>query len=222
MLYLPLTCRAGLADEQCTEPSSKAVTKQALHTEAMDGAFVRNQDALVAAGVPEVAVGAQFFVMANGVMRSYPSLASNILTDMGQAGYMPHWQSWTIAAATGPRDVVILIDTSGSMKGEKLKFAKIAANRVIASLTQADRIGVVAFAGKAVGIGGDDGAGSCNPDELNRATKTAKRRMLDGVAGLVRQLRHHFGPFFARFSAPPPTPHALRAVFCLVPTPTSC
>jgi hypothetical protein len=189
VLYLPLTCRAGLAAEQCTEPSSEAVANQALYTEAMEGAFVRNQAALVQVGVPKVASPSQFFVMANGVTRSYPSLASNILADMGEAGYMPHWESWSIAAATGPRDVVILIDTSGSMKGEKLKFAKIAAKRVILSLTQADRVGVVAFAGEATGIGGGDGAGSCNPDTLNRATKTAKQHMLDGVSGLAAEMR---------------------------------
>ena len=192
VLYLPPTCRAGAAldEDQCSEPSSVAVATQVLHTEAMEGAFVGNRAALEAVGMPKVS---QFFVMENGVTRSYPSLISNILTDMGADGeswYMPHWESWSLAAATGPRDVVILIDTSGSMKGEKLKFAKIAANRVIASLTQADRVGVVGFADKAIGLGGGGGGtGSCNPNELNRATEAAKQHMLAGVSGLTAELR---------------------------------
>ena len=39
--------------------------------------------------------------------------------------------------------------------------------------------------------------------------------------GLVRQLRHHFGPF-SRISQLQPTPHALWAVFYLVPRLVSC
>ena len=38
----------------------------------------------------------------------------------------------------------------------------------------------------------------------------------------MRQLRHHFGPFFAHFSAPTHPTHALWAVFYLVPRLTSC
>ena len=46
-----------------------------------------------------------------------------------------------------------------------------------------------------------------------------------GADGRVPELRHHFGPFFADFSAISqlhPTPHVLWAVFYLVPRLTAC
>ncbi|MEN8151158.1 MAG: HEAT repeat domain-containing protein, partial [Planctomycetota bacterium] len=43
------------------------------------------------------------------------------------------------------RDVVLLLDTSGSMRGEKLQLAQAAARLLIAGLREVDRVNVVAF-----------------------------------------------------------------------------
>ncbi|MEU5690754.1 VIT domain-containing protein [Actinosynnema sp. NPDC020468] len=52
------------------------------------------------------------------------------------------------AVATRPRDVVLVLDRSGSMHGWKMVAARRAASRIVDSLTAADRFAVLAFDGR--------------------------------------------------------------------------
>ena len=49
------------------------------------------------------------------------------------------------AAASGPKDVVLVIDTSGSMAGDNIAMAKVAAKMVIDTLTAVDYVTIVKY-----------------------------------------------------------------------------
>ena len=64
-----------------------------------------------------------------------------------EADYDPRFRPWYATAASGPKDVVIVIDTSGSMtSGGRMNMAIDAAKKVIKTLTDSDYVSVVDFA----------------------------------------------------------------------------
>lgn len=80
----------------------------------------------------------------SGVFREYPSIreASN---GTGCVNYDPRFRPWYVAATTGPKNVIIIIDISGTMQGSKIYFAKNASTSIIKALGNVDFVGVVAF-----------------------------------------------------------------------------
>uniref|UniRef100_A0A6B2L1C9 VWFA domain-containing protein n=1 Tax=Arcella intermedia TaxID=1963864 RepID=A0A6B2L1C9_9EUKA len=76
-----------------------------------------------------------------GFFRSYPGSDRVSCTD-----YDPRTRPWYIAASSGPKDVVLILDTSGSMSNfNRISLAKAAATKVLNTLTINDYIGVVQF-----------------------------------------------------------------------------
>mgnify|MGYP002856620279 CR=1 FL=1 len=68
----------------------------------------------------------------------------------GNSVYDPRFRSWYVAAASGPKDVVIVIDVSGSMGvSGRMGIARTAAKKVLDTLTESDYVGRVAFAAQA-------------------------------------------------------------------------
>ena len=59
------------------------------------------------------------------------------------ADYDPRVRPWYIAATSGPKDVVIVIDCSQSMAGRKFNMAKSIAITVLNTLTKQDYVNVV-------------------------------------------------------------------------------
>ncbi len=55
----------------------------------------------------------------------------------------PRVRNWYIAATSGPKDVIIVIDCSLSMTGKKLQIAKSVAKYVIDTLTSHDYVNVI-------------------------------------------------------------------------------
>ncbi len=64
--------------------------------------------------------------------------------------YDPRFRPWYATAASGPKDVVIVIDSSGSMAAGRMDMAIAAATKVIKTLTASDYVSVVDFASNAV------------------------------------------------------------------------
>jgi Mg-chelatase subunit ChlD len=88
--------------------------------------------------------------------------------------YDPRRRPWFVAASSGPKDVVIVIDVSGLMLDYgRLTLAKEAAVTLVDTLTVADRVAVVSFSSGATQVGGHSG--------LIRATNDNKRRLIQEI-----------------------------------------
>jgi len=75
----------------------------------------------------------------NGVWRSYPGVESC-------GAYDPRIRPWYVGAATGAKNVVLIMDVSGSMnEGGRLDIAKQAAKKVVDTLNNFDWVGLVSF-----------------------------------------------------------------------------
>ncbi|ADG88036.1 Vault protein inter-alpha-trypsin domain protein [Thermobispora bispora DSM 43833] len=78
-------------------------------------------------------------------------------------------------AARRPRDVVLVLDRSGSMAGWKMVAARRAAARIVDTLTERDRLAVLAF---------DNVIERAFPDGLTAATDRARYRAVEFLARL--------------------------------------
>mmetsp|Transcript_46779 Transcript_46779/g.111336 ORF Transcript_46779/g.111336 Transcript_46779/m.111336 type:complete len:540 (-) Transcript_46779:259-1878(-) len=90
--------------------------------------------------------------------------------------YDPRVRPWYVAASSGPKDVVLVLDVSGSMSGTGLSVAKKAATRIISALTIGDHFAIVAFSDP---VQFQSGA------TLQRATSEAKEKASRDVEGLT-------------------------------------
>eukprot|EP00746_Dinoflagellata_sp_MGD_P145677 gnl/MRDRNA2_/MRDRNA2_78262_c0_seq1.p1 gnl/MRDRNA2_/MRDRNA2_78262_c0~~gnl/MRDRNA2_/MRDRNA2_78262_c0_seq1.p1 ORF type:complete len:972 (+),score=136.46 gnl/MRDRNA2_/MRDRNA2_78262_c0_seq1:94-3009(+) len=62
--------------------------------------------------------------------------------------YDARFRPWYSAAASGPKDVILIIDTSGSMSGGREKLARAASKAVVETLVDVDYAAIVGFSSK--------------------------------------------------------------------------
>lgn len=84
-------------------------------------------------------VGYQYYGSTSGSYIQWPGMS-----DCGTQ-YDPRFRPWYAGAAAGPKDVVIVVDTSGSMLGTRIELAIDAAAAVIDTLTDVDYAMVIGF-----------------------------------------------------------------------------
>ena len=100
----------------------------------------------------------------DGLFRQVPAL------HQVQCGcYDPRRRPWFVAASSGPKIVVLVIDVSFSMKGGRMRMAMEAADTIVDTLTAADSFAVIAFNTSAYQLDGTDlliVANSANKDHL--------------------------------------------------------
>ncbi|CAB9520529.1 channel subunit alpha-2/delta [Seminavis robusta] len=82
--------------------------------------------------------------MTTGAFRIYPARANETCN-----AYDPRVRPWYVAGSSGPKNIILLLDTSGSMDGIRLYYLKQAAARIIDTLTVGDRVALVPFSTKA-------------------------------------------------------------------------
>lgn len=75
-----------------------------------------------------------------------------------------------MTATSGAKNVIIMIDTSGSMDGKRLLIAKDAANAVVNTLSNSDFVGVINFSNEANNI---------YSNHIMRATSKVKEYIVD-------------------------------------------
>lgn len=81
----------------------------------------------------------QYFGSEEGVLINFP--AFQLSDDCSR--YDPRFRPWYVETATPePKDVVLVIDTSGSMIGNRIKVAKDAAVTVLKTMNPRDRVSV--------------------------------------------------------------------------------
>ena len=89
----------------------------------------------------------QYFGSQEGVLVNYPGFTWG---DCAGSTYDPRVRPWFVAGATGPKDLVLVLDTSGSMSNEgRLGNMQAAAAAIVDSLTNFDYVNVVSFSSDA-------------------------------------------------------------------------
>ncbi|KAK1735864.1 voltage-dependent calcium channel-like protein [Skeletonema marinoi] len=117
-----------------------------------------------------------YFGSHNGLFRKFPGTV-----DEECGNYDPRLRPWFVAASSGPKDVVLVLDVSGSMSDYgRMDLAKEAAITVIKTLTISDRVAVIAFSDYAYQVHSDSGT-----DLLVRATNENKNLLIDSIQNLT-------------------------------------
>eukprot|EP00985_Skeletonema_marinoi_P003140 scaffold1302_cov113-Skeletonema_marinoi.AAC.9 len=117
-----------------------------------------------------------YFGAHNGLFRKLPGTV-----DEECGNYDPRLRPWFVAASSGPKDVVLVLDVSGSMSDYgRMDLAKEAAITVIKTLTISDRVAVIAFSDYAYQVHSDSGT-----DLLVRATNENKNLLIDSIQQLT-------------------------------------
>ncbi|XP_061631015.1 voltage-dependent calcium channel subunit alpha-2/delta-4-like isoform X7 [Phyllopteryx taeniolatus] len=86
----------------------------------------------------------QYFGSSTGFFRIYPGIKWTPDTN-GVAAFDCRNRNWYIQAATSPKDIVVMVDISGSMKGLKMTIAKHTINTILDTLGENDFVNVIAY-----------------------------------------------------------------------------
>ncbi|XP_013870406.1 voltage-dependent calcium channel subunit alpha-2/delta-4 [Austrofundulus limnaeus] len=86
----------------------------------------------------------QYFGSSFGFFRIYPGIKWTPDTN-GVVAFDCRNRNWYIQAATSPKDIIILVDVSGSMKGLKMTIAKHTINTILDTLGENDFVNVIAY-----------------------------------------------------------------------------
>ena len=104
----------------------------------------------------------QYVSHRSGTLRMHPAIPQE-RSNGSCSSYDPRIRPWYVAAASGPKDVILILDVSGTMgalhgglsKMTRLDAVKSAAKAVLETLTNSDYVTVVTFANEALAIGGE-------------------------------------------------------------------
>ncbi|KAM6984785.1 voltage-dependent calcium channel subunit alpha-2/delta-4-like [Aplochiton taeniatus] len=86
----------------------------------------------------------QYFGSATGFFRLYPGIKWTP-DENGVVTFDCRNRNWYIQAATSPKDIVIVVDVSGSMKGLRLTIAKHTINTILDTLGENDFVNLIAY-----------------------------------------------------------------------------
>ncbi|CAJ1055922.1 voltage-dependent calcium channel subunit alpha-2/delta-4-like [Xyrichtys novacula] len=86
----------------------------------------------------------QYFGSSTGFFRVYPGIKWTPDAN-GVAAFDCRNRNWYIQAATSPKDIIIMVDISGSMKGLKMTIAKHTINTILDTLGENDFVNVIAY-----------------------------------------------------------------------------
>lgn len=117
---------------------------RAIHwSEKLDPIFVNNYE-------QDPSLSWQYFGSATGFMRQYPAMNwyGMVSVDLFDC----RTRSWYIEAATSPKDVLILMDTSGSMTGIRREIARHVINNILDTLGNNDFVNVITFSDTIRGV----------------------------------------------------------------------
>ncbi|XP_067204326.1 voltage-dependent calcium channel subunit alpha-2/delta-3 isoform X2 [Linepithema humile] len=104
-------------------------------SEELDRTFINNYE-------QDPSLSWQYFGSATGFMRQYPAINWSMQpVDLFDC----RTRSWYIEAATSPKDILILMDTSGSMTGIRREIARHVINNILDTLGNNDFVNIITF-----------------------------------------------------------------------------
>ncbi|XP_066266501.1 voltage-dependent calcium channel subunit alpha-2/delta-2-like isoform X2 [Branchiostoma lanceolatum] len=142
--------KLSLSRSYIRTPSREATCTDTLNrdiclSQGLDSSFREN---LLPIDGQETGVRWQFFTSQSGMYRMFPGVAQERCHD-----FDPRLRAWYVSATTGPKDVVIVIDSSDSMAFHPstssltlMGLTKEAVTSVLWTLTHLDYVAVVSFA----------------------------------------------------------------------------
>nr|XP_008533355.1 PREDICTED: voltage-dependent calcium channel subunit alpha-2/delta-4 isoform X4 [Equus przewalskii] len=86
----------------------------------------------------------QYFGSSTGFFRIYPGIKWTP-DENGVIAFDCRNRGWYIQAATSPKDIVIVVDTSGSMKGLRMTIAKHTITTILDTLGENDFVNIIAY-----------------------------------------------------------------------------
>uniref|UniRef100_A0A8C6FNH8 VWFA domain-containing protein n=1 Tax=Moschus moschiferus TaxID=68415 RepID=A0A8C6FNH8_MOSMO len=86
----------------------------------------------------------QYFGSSTGFFRIYPGIKWTP-DENGVITFDCRNRGWYIQAATSPKDIVIVVDTSGSMKGLRMTIAKHTVSTILDTLGENDFVNIIAY-----------------------------------------------------------------------------
>ncbi|KAL7486287.1 hypothetical protein ACHAW6_011887 [Cyclotella cf. meneghiniana] len=183
--FIDSTC--GNADNNCNVLWDESQTTVMIPAELADGPMGNPTDPRVIESVCHSRLAEPYMIMnynynnahrmyfgsSEGVFRIIPAYHSETC-----GSFDPRRRPWFVAASSGPKDVVLVLDVSGSMDGYgRMDVAKDAARTIVETLSFADRFAVITFSDDASQIGGETG--------LIRATDENKKKMMEHINNLT-------------------------------------
>lgn len=120
---------------------SSAVLNGVAWSESLDETFVKNF-------AEDPTLTWQYFCSATGFLRNYPGTVWRTETYSGDKTidvFDCRVRGWYIQAAAYPKDVVILLDSSGSMKGLRIEIAKATVEKILDTLSDDDFFNVIKY-----------------------------------------------------------------------------
>ncbi|CAM9388082.1 unnamed protein product, partial [Heterosigma akashiwo] len=155
------------------EPSNNEVIEAICYTQLLDAFSINEYTTAQDAGDDLEFLG-MFYGSWNGMFRIYPGRAQETC-----GSYDPRIRPWYVAASSGPKNVVLIIDTSGSMvTSDRISLAKEAVRDVLSTLTVADWVAVIEFNTYAQIVG------DLNNGKLVQAETNAIESLMEAVDSL--------------------------------------
>jgi len=116
----------------------------------------------------------------DGVFRIMPGSLEECAS--GSSTFDPRVRPWYVAASSGPKDVILILDTSGSMSNAgRLGIMKEAAARVVGTLGVSDFVSVIEFSSYANHIGTRS---NDNYSLMQRASPDTKTKIINQIEDL--------------------------------------
>ncbi|XP_030828835.1 voltage-dependent calcium channel subunit alpha-2/delta-1 isoform X4 [Strongylocentrotus purpuratus] len=186
--YVNLNCSSVQIPTDIYE-GDKVILNGIQATEGVDSVFLSNFE-------EDPQLLWQYFGSADGFYRSYPAKQWVSAGEPDKDQYDVRRRGWYIQATSSPKDVMILIDSSGSTYGMTLKIIKVSVSKALDTLGNDDFVNVASFSKDVQNV-------SCfntfvqanlrNKKELNDAVQ--KGVTASGIADFATALNYAFDQF---------------------------
>ncbi|CAG0883373.1 unnamed protein product [Darwinula stevensoni] len=135
----------------------------------------------------------QYFASASGVLRYFPAAAWMRLENAPDE-FDSRLRPWYIRAATSPKEMIILIDESGSMTGQRSEIARHVVRTILETLNEDDFFNVFKFSEHTVPVLPcfNDSMAQANMENIRRFKDELPRVKTEHIANLTEALTTAF------------------------------